>query len=156
MSQPLQTAGKALVPLAMAGFAAAVAAAGLYLKWKYDGWLTLVPGLFLYPAVCIAHVTAHLRPATRFADRPELLDMILLSHGCLIAAFLLQYDLGDGPRWLTITEMLGIQLPSWWPHEVVGIPLNFLLFGPAVWTWIKLRNQSSEGTEEGPEGTERR
>ena len=142
MNQRLATAGKALVPLGFAAFAAVIAVGCFLLKWKYGGWLVLFPGMFLYPAVCIAHFIAHLRPAQATVSRPQLLDRILLSHGCLFVAFLLQYDMGDGPAWLTITEMLGLQLPSWWPNEVIGMVWNCLLFGPAAWTWIKLRNAS--------------
>jgi hypothetical protein len=145
VNQPLSTAAKALMPLLLVAVAVVISAWCAYVKLKYGGWMTIVPGFVLYPAACIGHVVSHIPAARAAVERPRLLGMIVVSHLCLVAAFLVQYDMGDGPRWLTITELLGMDHPLWLPHEGFGIPFNILVFAPVVWTWIKLRKTIVRG-----------
>jgi hypothetical protein len=69
---------------------------------------------------------------------------MLSSHALLIAAFLLQYDVGDGPGWLKISAILEggprgqyTMTPTWWPKEM-EMRINLLLFVPVLATWIVL------------------
>jgi hypothetical protein len=124
------------------------------MRWETAGWLTI---LVLYPAlllaVCVTHLYVHWR-----ASRTELAvgKLIAISHVLLVIAFLLQWDVGDGEPWLTITDLLGKVLgfartapPTWWPvrnNGLAGILTNLLLFAPAIVTWMFLSARGRANT----------
>jgi hypothetical protein len=108
------------------------------------GWYTIF-GIFLWPAVGAMHLVAHsirLKPDSK-VSRPRM-TLITVSHLLLISAFLLQYDQGDGPNWLTITALFGGgAAPTWWPNP--GI-MNLAVFLPVLVTWILLICRLPEAT----------
>ncbi len=67
---------------------------------------------------------------------------IALSHLCFIAAFLLQYDYGDGPGWLTVTWLLKgiakdpIEGTLWGKYFLV---MNLFVFIPVWISWYPLK-----------------
>jgi len=136
--------------------AALVIALCLYLKFVTGGWLTLIPGLGLYPLLSVAHFYFHSQTLSRSESAPlSFFILIIASHVLFIGAFLLQYDVGDGPSWLTITALLhdgpgfeSSQPPGWWPHFELSdtrmpglILINLCPFVPTLITWILMRNR---------------
>ena len=120
--------------------AAVVAVFCEFLKLKTGGWFTLMPGLVFYPALGLLHYYCHsgaINGAKKFGW--SLLALLVGSHLLLIVGFLLQYDMGDGLDWLTITALMGkgpgyedSQPPSWWP----SIPfMSLWVFVPVFVTW---------------------
>lgn len=107
------------------------------MKYQTAGWLTLMP---FYPAIGILHYYIHARSIRYLRVIGwSLLILIVLSHILLILAFLLQYDLGDGPGWLTITALTGdgpgslsAEPQSWWSPPFL---MNILVFLPVFITW---------------------
>ena len=128
---------------------AAVVVAGycFTLPWTYGAWVSMFGIVSLYPVACVLHVRFHFRASRAVVNRPSLLGLMVLSHAALVAAFLLQWDTGDGPDWLILTAMTGSgpgysdsDPPGWWPRDALGIVLNVLLFVPVAMTWRKLRH----------------
>jgi hypothetical protein len=128
----------------------------LYLKFITGGWLTLIPGLALYPLVSIFHYRFHSQALHRPERTPlSFFMLITISHFFFVGAFLLQYDVGDDPDWLTITALLhdgpgseGSQPPSWWPRfeltymGMLGSTLiNLCIFIPTFITWILMHKR---------------
>jgi hypothetical protein len=120
-----------------------VVALCLFLQFKtWGGWFTIV-GIGLWPLVGLAHLVAHFIKLPRSGHiQGSRLVLIAFSHVLLISAFLLQYDQGDGPGWLTITALLGNPAvvgstypPAWWPDALKN---NFVLFVPVFITWVLL------------------
>ena len=115
----------------------------LFLQFKVcGGWFTII-GIFLWPLVGLTHLVAHSIKLPRSGKiQGSRLALITVSHLLFVVAFLLQYDQGDGPGWLTITALLGDsqavgskQPPEWWPDELKE---NFVLFIPVFVTWVLL------------------
>jgi hypothetical protein len=115
----------------------------LFLQFKVSGgWFTII-GIFLWPLVGLMHLVAHSMKLPRSGKiEGSQLTLITVSHLLFIVAFLLQYDQGDGPGWLTITAWLrdsqvigSRQPPKWWPDELKN---NFVLFIPVIVTWVLL------------------
>jgi hypothetical protein len=97
--------------------AIAIVAACLFIQSKAGGgWFTIL-GIFLWPAAGLIHLVAHSVRLPRSGKvQGSRLALVMASHLLFVAAFLLQYDQGDGPDWLTITELMGHNgVPNWWP-----------------------------------------
>jgi hypothetical protein len=139
-----------LPPLASATLlrftAVAVPVIGIAAKISTAGWLLfLLWPFYLVFAGC--HILVHIRIAKPIAAAGgwELLKVIA-SHVALLLAFLFQWDVGDGPDWITLTDMiygLGNQ-PSWMPHmphdlDALGMVFDLALFVPAFLSWWLFR-----------------
>jgi hypothetical protein len=106
------------------------------------GWL-LVPMGLIYLTAALLHWRFHYRLA-KSATPPSQLTLlaIVLSHLCFIAAFLFQYDYGDGPGWLTITILFRgmaedpIEGTLWHKHVLL---MNLLVFIPVLVSWYPLK-----------------
>jgi hypothetical protein len=134
-----------------------VAGVCLWMKFRTAGWF-MIPGVVMYPGLCIVHFLVHYRSRGNLSGRRMVL--MAMSHLLFISGFLLQWDEGDGPEWLTLTALLGHrQAPRWWPipaffrfmdsgHAppwltdrwvyVVMVLLNLVVFVPAFLTYIPM------------------
>lgn len=134
--------------------AALVIALCFYLKFVTGGWLLLIPGLGMYPLLGIAHFYFNSQTLSRSEGYPlTIFISIAASHLFFVGAFLLQYDVGDGPDWLTITALLhggpgrdSSPPPPWWPRfelSSTGMPglilINLCPFVPTFITWILMK-----------------
>jgi len=121
----------------------------LVARFMTGGWL-IFPGMLVYPVIGITHIWCHAKTIPRFGriERARM-KLMAVSHMCLVIAFLLQWDVGDGPSWLTVTALLGkgpgwpnSDAPSWWPgsgdRPLLGVTINLLLYVPAVVSWVLL------------------
>lgn len=112
----------------------------IIVRFATGGWLFLIGLLFLpnYLVIGSLHYFFHSR-ALRSTQRISisLLILIAVSHTLFVAAFLLQFDIGDGPGWFTITKVLGLQggyEGTFW--EEYGILTNTLAFIPVAISWV--------------------
>ncbi len=80
--------------------------AALVARGYAGGWFIIMLGA-VYLAVAIYHAVIHIGIARRVAplDGAAILK-IVAAHAVLLIAFLLQWDVGDGPSWLTISALL--------------------------------------------------
>jgi hypothetical protein len=113
----------------------------LFIQFKTSGgWFTIL-GIFLWPVAGLIHLVAHsIRLPRSGGVQGSRLALVMVSHLLFIAAFLLQYDQGDGLGWLTITELLGQRgVAEWWPPgELNPGSMNVVLFLPVLATWVLL------------------
>lgn len=127
-----------LVPVILISFAA---------RFYAQGWLLVPFGLVVYAAISLFHCRFHYR-----AVRPcvpisrATIFSIALSHVLFVCAFLLQYDFGDGPGWLTITRLLEgsdgvdpIQGTLWGEHFLL---MNLFVFTPVFVSWYLLKRDA--------------
>src|SRR5262245_3165327 len=78
----------------------------LLVQFKAAGGWATIPGLVLWPVVGLLHYLSHSRAIPRTGNvAGSLLALMGTSHVLFICGFLLQYDVGDGPGWLTITSL---------------------------------------------------
>lgn len=111
-------------------------------RFYAGGWL-LPFGLVVYSTIGLFHCLVHYR-AVRPTERISwpIILAIALSHVLFVSAFLLQYDFGDGPGWLTITLLLRgfkedpIEGTLWGQHFVL---MNLFVFIPVFFSWYPLK-----------------
>jgi hypothetical protein len=108
-------------------------------RFESGGWYVF---LFAIPylAVCVAHILIHWK-ASRILTR-TVVSLLVASQLFLAAAFLLQWDIGDGEiGWLTITSLLengpggASPAPTWWPD---GGTMDLLIFIPELVVLVAL------------------
>jgi len=123
--------------------AVVVVALGLYCEKQSDGWGSIVGIFVLWPIAGVMHLAAHsIRLPRSGRIQGSRLALITVSHLLFIAAFLLQYDVGDGPGWLVITQFLGRGgVPNWWPNPFI---MNIAVFLPVLATWVLLIRRRRE------------
>ena len=118
-------------------FLAALAAIGAAMLaiFNSDGW-----GVLIWAPVCVLIAVVHLGIlafAARMSSRASaLVKLALLASVCFVAAFLLQVDEGDGPRWIIAMAVFADhppRLPRWWPFWI-----NLLAFVPLIGAWTML------------------
>jgi hypothetical protein len=122
--------------IVLIGAATSIGAAG-WAVLASDGWGVLI----WLPCVLVAglfHLVLQVRLVSTSHVSADLAKLALLSSATFLAAFLLQVDEGDGPRWIIATAILsgsggGSRLPAWWPSWV-----NWLAFVPMVVSWALL------------------
>jgi hypothetical protein len=115
----------------------AIIALCLFIQFRAPGWFFFM-GILWWPFVGVVHFLSHSKALLRFRSSVQgsLLRLMVVSHILFIVAFLLQYDEGDGPGWLTITALLGHrEAPAWWPDNPI---MNLCLFIPVLVTWVLL------------------
>lgn len=117
------------------------------------GWLIVFFGVLVYLPVTLLHCLVHYRSVR--ATEPVDWTLILaigISHLLYIAAFLLQYDVSDGPddEWLTITRLLkgpedGKIHSSL--SQLNVLMLNLSVFIPVFISWYPLKRdkKTAEG-----------
>jgi uncharacterized membrane protein len=96
----------------------------------------------VYLIACGVHIIAHLHLLKRLNSfsRATLL-IIAVSHGLLLLAFLVQYDMGDSFGWFAAVALLrGIheaatRSTTW---EENPVTLNILAFAPVGISWLTL------------------
>ncbi len=121
----------------------AVAGCCFLVRLMTGGWFILV-GWIVYTPVCVFHAALHWHASRSPSQR--VVNMAVISNVLLILAFLLQWDIGDGLGWLTITALLGggpgspdSAPPSWWlKDQDVLLLTDLLLFVPVIISWIIL------------------
>lgn len=108
------------------------------------GWVTIISLGIPYLAVGIIHLILHRRTISKVQEaKPSLFALVFASNAFFILGFLLQWDTGDGPDWLTITYLaggLGSKPPTWWTDSVVL--MNILVFAPLLVSWALLLRRS--------------
>jgi hypothetical protein len=127
----------ALDAVALKRVAVIVCSVAFFLRFVTGGWYILA-GFVPYILICLAHYGVHSYAASRSSPiTHSLIWLFLLSNIFLLAAFLFQYDEGDGPGWLTITAFLDWRFSGTVLSEY-GLFYNGLLFTPVLATWILL------------------
>jgi hypothetical protein len=117
-----------------------------------SGWLLFPFGLLVYAIISLFHCRFHYRAVrgTEPISWPTM-GAIALSHILFISAFLLQYDYGDGPGWLTITLLLKgfgedpIQGTLWGQHPLL---MNLFVFTPVFISWYPLKRDREDDSRE--------
>jgi hypothetical protein len=115
----------------------------LIARFYAGGWLLVPFGLVIYSIITALHCRFHYR-AVKPAEAVgwPLVLAIVLSHLCFVAAFLLQYDYGDRPGWLTVTWLLKgmtedpIEGSLWGKYFLV---MNLFVFIPVCISWYPLK-----------------
>ena len=131
----LLVAAAVLVPLA-----------GLAARLYTGGWLIVLLGV-IYLAVAGYHAVLHFKIARR-VESPgvPMLIKIIASHAALFVAFLLQWDVGDGPSWLTISALLaggpGYLSAEWLRISPgVGVIYDLALFVPVILSYVIIKRR---------------
>lgn len=115
-------------------------------RWYAGGWLLVPLGVTVYLTTTLFHCRFHYRAVKPTEPASWLtLGAIALSHVLFVSAFLLQYDYGDGPGWLTITLLLKrfgeedpIQGTLWGQHFLL---MNLFVFTPVFISWYPLKGE---------------
>jgi hypothetical protein len=105
----------------------------LMMEFEYGGWLSIAMAV-PYLAFSIAHIFVHWKASRNLSRR--IVSLMAASHCLMLAAFLLQWDIGDNERgWLSLTALLGNRstsdspAPQWWPQ---GLAMNCIVFIPTA------------------------
>ncbi len=122
-----------------------------FFAWAYSGgWLVFLFSI-PYLLICVAHVWIQ-GEASRWL-LPRVKYLLLASNVFLFAAFMLQWDQGDGSfGWLTYRAFFGqgpgyedSAAPNWWPQNMA---LNVILFIPELATLVALYRIARRKTDE--------
>jgi hypothetical protein len=134
--------------------AVVVAATGLYCELESGGWGSILGMFVVWPLASVMHLVAHFRKLPRDGSAWRRLILIAVSHLLFVSAFLLQYDIGDGPDWLIFTELLGHpRVPGWWPAKAINpLILNLVVFLPVLATRVLLIKRSLSNSKQAQEG----
>lgn len=118
----------------------------LMARFYAAGWL-FFPGLFIYLIISFLHFRFHYRTVNPIEHLGwPTLFAITLSHVLFVSAFLLPYDYGDGPGWLTATLLLRgfgpdpIEGTLWKQHFLL---MNLFVFVPLFISWYPLKRDEA-------------
>ena len=110
------------------------------------GWLIIMLGV-IYLAIAGYHAVLHFKIAKRAEPRggPALIKFVA-SHVTLLVAFLLPWDVGDGPSWLTISALLadgpGYSSAEWLRISPgLGVIYDLALFIPTILSYVIIKRQ---------------
>ncbi len=100
------------------------------------GWFLVLVGVFVFPALLIAHCFVHVQAIRK---RPQV-RVILISHLVLLTAFLLRVDGGDAGSFIAMDAIawrFGIDLraPDWMGGPI-GQILDLFLFVLVAVSWL--------------------
>ncbi len=124
-------------------------------KYISAGWFTIFLFPFIYIPVLVIHAKV-LAVAFRASETPEpgSVSLMYASNLFLLAAFLVQVDAGDGPKFMAIFSVLhAFGLSSESPFRLGDgwIAVNFLAFIPVAITWALMLIVSLPEAHERPE-----
>ena len=122
----------------------ATIAACIAMKLATAGWF-IFPGFFAFPVVFLAHLFASFYLATRPTPLTSWAACVALtSNAILLIAFLFQFDIGDGPGWLTVTALYGL-----WVHgdELAGPRIDLGGLGLLLDLFLLLLSLAASATQ---------